>query len=547
MTATRVPGPADDGGTGTRIVTGNLLTMDPSQPVARAMAIRDGHIVAVGDPGTVADQVPTGTPVLDLGELTVLPGFIDSHHHLLWAGMAALRVDLSPATGIADLLERLRDWATANPDRPWVVSSEGWEVGDLAERRYPTRTELDWACPNRPVYLPRGGHAAVVNTKALELAGITIDTPDPDGGVIERDDRAQATGLLLEHARDLVGVLVPPPTIAERVEALEHAQRWCLRNGITRIVDPGLTIAETEAYQQAAATGRLLVRATLLGLVPSGPDAVRVAAEFLPLMRTGWNEQVRLAGLKVFVDGGGSLGTAWLHQEYPGRPGYHGERLIHQGDLDALYEFCFHQGIALGAHTVGNAAMDSALAAIARLGRTPALAAAGFSLIHAYLWPSEQTRTLAAELGVAVANQPGMYARFAEVLTERFGEADMLTASPLRSWLAAGVQVAGGSDAPITASNPLHGIWQAVTRFHIGLGRQLNPAECIGPAAALALYSTGAAEVALVDGEEGMLKAGCRADWVALSDNPLICPAEQLQHLHVHLTAIGGEIVHEAN
>ena len=524
------------------LVLGNIRTTDG--PTAGAMAVLDGQIAGVGNPDAVRALLPPGAAVIDHGNGTVLPGFIDSHHHLLWTGMAAVRADLSPAANVSDLLVRVREWAETHQDRPWIVSAEGWEVGDLTEQRYPTRAELDRVCPDRPVYLPRGGHAGVANSAALALAGIDDDTPDPAGGVICRDEDGHANGLLLELARDLVGALVPPPTTEERVEALASAQARCLENGITRVVDPGLTPDELTAYRAAAADGRLHVRATLLGLVSSGHTAVRDAQQFLPMLRDPeWDDRLCLAGLKVFLDGGGSLGTAWLHEEYPERPGYHGEQLMEQDDLDALCAYALANGIPLGVHTVGDAAIDSALSSIARLGPPEIVRRAGFSLIHAYLWPSDRARATAAELGVAVAVQPGMYARFADVLAERFGWEATLEASPLRSWLASGVTLGGGSDSPITASTPLHGIWHAVTRWHDG--RMLNADECLTREQAFDLYATGAAEVALVPGREGVLRPGARADWVVLDGDPFTCPVADLPDLSVTATAVAGRVVHQ--
>lgn len=528
------------------LVMGDIITMNPNQPRAAAMAVVDGSVLGVGDPASLRSRLPEGAQVLDYGQRVILPGFIDCHHHLLWTGMSAIRVDLGAAAAIPELLDRVRQWAVDHPERAWIVSAEGWEIADLAEQRYPTREELDRVCPDRPVYLPRGGHVAVANSAAFALAGIGDDTPDPAGGEIERDSTGRATGLLLEHARDLVGQLVPPPSQAERVEALAAAQQRCLAQGITRIVDPGLTPDEIAAYRAAVDSGQFRMRATLLGLVSSSASARDEAEAFLPMMRDSvWTDQLRLGGLKVFLDGGGSLGTAWLHKEYPGRPGYHGEMLMEQADLDALVDFAFNHRIPVGVHTVGDAAIDSALASISRLGPPETVRDAGFSLIHAYLWPSPTARAMARDLGVSVAAQPGMYARFAAILIDRFGLDATLDASPLRSWLADGVTLGGGSDSPVTSSTPLHGMWHAVTRWHEG--RTLNADECLSREQALEMYAGGAARVALVDGHEGVLREGARADWVVLDGNPLTCPVHDLPNLVVVATAVGGRTVHQTD
>lgn len=168
----------------------------------------------------------------------------------------------------------------------------------LGRGRHPTRVELDSVCPDRPIYLPRAGHEPVVNSAALDRAGI-IAHQVPD------------TGLLVEQAREPILQCLPRPTTEERIAALEAAQQLCLRQGITRVLDPGLGVADIGAYRTAAESGRLRLRATLLGLVPSGPDAVTAAETFLPLAEPGaLPEPLRFGGYKVFFDGGGSLGTA---------------------------------------------------------------------------------------------------------------------------------------------------------------------------------------------------------------------------------------------
>lgn len=151
-----------------RLILGDLLTLDTKIPRARAMVVADGRIVAVGgDPVEVSSPLRGDIDVLDFGDQTVLPGFIDCHHHMLWTGMADVHLDLSPARSIAELLDMVRRWVRDHPDGDWIISSEGWEIADLIEQRYPTRAELDAICPERPVYLARGGHEAAVNSAAL--------------------------------------------------------------------------------------------------------------------------------------------------------------------------------------------------------------------------------------------------------------------------------------------------------------------------------------------------------------------------------------------
>lgn len=531
-----------------KLVRGSLITMDPAVPYAEAMAVIDGKIVAVGDLNMAQKAVPKGTPLLDIGTTPILPGLIDSHNHMLWTGMAEVLVDLSAARCIEDVVRLVKDWADAHPQASFIVGAEGWEVNDIVERRYPTRVELDNACPDRPVYLPRGGHAAAVNSLALKLAEVSTSTPDPFGGVICRDDHGEATGLLLESARNLVGVHVPAPSSMERKTALLAIQSRYLAAGITRVVEPGLKPAEIDDYLTLDASGDLTVRATLLALIEDGRQPVACAENFVELLsdKRLWSDRLKPGGFKAFLDGGGSLGTAWLRNAYPHRPDYVGERLIAQADLDALYSFALERGLPVGVHTVGGAAIDSALHSIAELHSRQSVANAGFSLIHAYLWPSKENMDAAARLGVTVAVQPTMYEQFAEQLVDQFGWDATLTASPLRSWLDSGVVVAGGSDSPITPFDPMRGIWQAVTRYSEKFGSRMNEKECVTPLAALKMYTGGAAAAAMVEEDEGILRVGAKADWVALSADPLACPPDELKDIAPLMTIVNGEVVHDA-
>jgi len=531
------------------VVRGSLLTMDAAQPRADAMAVVDGRLAAVGGLEAARAAAGPSAPVLDLGTSTVLPGLVDSHNHMLWTGLATQLLDLSSARSVPDVLRAVGAWAVDHPKAEWIVAAEGWEVDDLAERRYPTRQELDGVCGDRPVYLPRAGHAAVANTAALERGGVRADTPELLGGSIERDEHGDLTGLLLENARNLVGQLVPDLTTAQRTAALRAIQSSYLASGITTLQEPGLRSAEVASYQQLWADGDLIMRVSAMPLIADGtPLGDRLEGLRALGVRTGFgDEHLRIGGLKLFLDGGGSLGTALMRDAWPGSDGYHGEAVTSTVDLATIVRFCVEERWSLGVHAVGGAAIDIALREFDATHKEDAsIADLRFSLIHAYLDPSPANMSAAHRLGVVVASQPTMQERFAGILERRLGREQAAKANPLRSWLDAGVIVAGGSDSPITPHDPFRGIWQAVTRSSGEHGEAFGPDERISRLEALQMYTSAAAWCSFAEDTAGSLSVGMPADWLAVDADPMTCSLNELAEMKPDITAVDGELVHDA-
>src|SRR6266699_6131773 len=203
---------------------GRVITVDSDWHVAQAVAIKDARFVAVGDDAAIASRIGPNTQVIELAGKTVVPGLIDTHLHQLFAALNGPAVQLLGAKSIAEVQAAIGERVAHTEPGKWVIASSGWHESILDEGRMPTRQELDKVSPNNPVFIPRGGHVVTVNSKALELAGITKDTPNPDGGVIVRDASGEATGVLLETAAYLVRRILPPPP-SNMAELLKIAMR----------------------------------------------------------------------------------------------------------------------------------------------------------------------------------------------------------------------------------------------------------------------------------------------------------------------------------
>lgn len=532
------------------VVRGNILTMDPRLPRAEAFAVVDGRFAAVGSYAEVTRTVGKPVRVIDLADGAVLPGLIDTHNHMLATGLQRRVVDLSACQSIADIQEAVRRFAANAPEAPWITSGKGWQIETFPEPRYPTRYELDEACPDRPVYLNRGGHVGVVNSVALARAGIDRHTPDPDGGRIVRDANGEPTGVLLEPpAFNLVERLVPPVSREERKAALRDIQRAYHAAGLCGVIEPGLSPDDMSIYQELWQAGELTMRTVMMPLAQTDDDPDRLLEKLGAWgVRTGYGDSLlKLGGIKVFMDGGASLGTALMREPFPDERCNCGIQVTPTDTFLRIVDFCARHRWSLGVHAVGGKAIDIVLAAYEDVDTRYPIKNLRFSIIHAYLWPSEDNIRAARRLGVAVATQPTMQYNFAPMLVKRFGADAFGRATPIKSWLDGGVIVGGGSDSPVNPYPPLLGLWHAVTRYVDQLERIIGPQQAISPEAALRMYTSDAAWLAFSEHERGVIRRGMLADWVALSIDPTACPPMEIRDAVVRLTAVGGNLVHRSS
>ena len=529
------------------LVTGDIITMDPARPRAEAFAVRGGRIVAVGSREEARAALGPAPREVRHGEGTVVPGLIDTHNHMQWTGIQTRLVDLAAARSIADIQDAIRAYAKQHPDKPWIMSGSGWHVVSLREGRYPTRQELDAACADRPVYLPRVGHAGVANSLALKLAGIGAETPDPPGGRFERDADGHPNGVLLEpSAFEQVAKLVPPPSMEEQADALRAIQRVYHAAGLTGIMDPGVTPEMIRLYQMLWRRGELTMRSVVMPLADSSIPLQDTLDRLTHSgMATGFGDaRLKLGGVKVFMDGGASLGTALMREPYPDERCNCGIQVTPTESFRQIAWTCARLGWSLGVHVVGGKAIDIALEVFAEIDKEIPLRPLRFSLIHAYLWPEQRNIREAARMGITVATQCSMQYAFGPLLVKRFGTAMMATATPVRSWLDGGVVVGGGSDSPVTPYQPLLGLWQARTRHIAGTDEPVGRLQAVSGEEALAMYTRDAAYVSYSEHERGMLRPGLLADWTVLSVDPVACDPEALRGARVLATAVDGQLVH---
>ncbi|MGW4746580.1 amidohydrolase [Streptomyces sp. NPDC004288] len=532
---------------------GPVFTADPARTRASSLAVVGERIVAVGH-DEVRDLVGPGTEVVDLTGKLLLPGFQDAHVHAVSGGKELAECDLTGTVGVADYLERIRRYADAHPEHAWITGG-GWSMESF-EGGLPTRQLLDSVVPDRPVLLSnRDHHGAWANSRALALAGLTADSPDPADGRIEREADGSPSGMLQEGAIGLVARLVPPATAADRLAGLLRAQRLLHSLGITAWQDAllgsfGGMADPSDAYLTAAEDGSLTARVTgaLWWDRERGAEQIpelvarrekfssgRFRAGSVKIMQDGIAENFTAAMTSPYLDGCGcataNSGLSFVD------PGALREYVT---ELDALdFQVHFH---ALGDRAVREAldAVEAAIAANGRRGNRHHLA--HLQVVH----PEDVARF--ARLGALANIQPLWAAHEPQMdqLTIPFlGPERAAWQYPFGDLVRAGATLAAGSDWPVSSPDPIAGLHVAVNRRDPGAtdDRVFYPEQRLDLTTALAAYTAGTAHVNRLD-DTGSLRPGHLADLVVLDRDILTGPPEEIAEARVERTYVGGRLVH---
>jgi predicted amidohydrolase YtcJ len=538
------------------IVTAELIrTMAAPGAEATAMLLLGGAIVAVGDLESCrAAAHERGIPEPEVRGLhgVVVPGFIDPHAHPLMYGQAMSWVDCGPekASSIPEIVAILSAAAATIPaGRP--IRGFGYEQRNLAERRHPTRQELDQVATDREVYLMNAsGHGGVVNTFTLESNGVTRDTPDPVGGEFFRDQDGELTGELQDAACNMLtgvdGVKVghhgPNFHLAdepeEHLRQLDAAQAEFLRGGVTTIGDAQVSKREFDMYLRFVERGRLAVRVNMYFLS-------HVLDEFTEIGLDGafGNAHLSVAGIKLYADG--SLGgwTAYFPDGYVGDPCRHGQLYHEPAEYEALVRKAHLAGLQTATHAQSPTAIDMAITAIEKAQREDPRADPRHRIEHCGL-PDPEHIARMATAGIRPVNQTQHLYQWGEGVVEAVGPAGERF-NPLAEFARAGVPVTLSSDAPVAEPRPLLAIQTAATRL-TRRGSRLGADEAITPAEALAAHTINAAHTLGREDDLGSLEPGKRADFTVLGADPLSVPAESIGAIPVLQTWIDGAVRFES-
>jgi predicted amidohydrolase YtcJ len=538
------------------LANATVIPLDPAvAPTANAIGVRRGRIAWVGDLRYAREEFSGGAREVDLGGATVVPGFIDAHHHVMTLGFWMSQIDCGfPAVrSIGDLTEAVRARAAGTAEGEWVLG-RGYDDNKLREHRHPTRHDLDLASPRHPVMIRNvSGHMSVANSVALRRAGITRDTPSPFGGHIAVDAEGEPTGLLQETAQDLLGVPFLPTDQTLLRDYLHTAGRACLAAGITSGHEAGIFApAEFAVFQQAWADGTLPLRTYMMIRTPF-LDALEGVG-----LSTGFgDDRLRVGSIKVISDGSLIGRTAAVCHPYedarressPSGDEPAGNELglamFTQAELDDIVWRGHRAGWQLAIHAIGDRAIDMCLDAYEAALRRAPRADHRHRIEHCGVMRADIIDRM-ARLGVIPVGQPPFITEFGDGFLRHLGPERCRLTYPLRSLLRAGIPVAGSSDSPVSSYQPLVGIQAAVTELTAG-GDPFAPAEALTVEEALGIYTRNAAHAAFDERVKGSISVGKYADLTVLGRDPRTEPAATISRIPVAATLLGGEFVHEAS
>ena len=530
------------------VLNAKVRTGEPKQPEAEAVATLNGKIVKVGTTDEVKQLVGVKTKVIDAGGKRVAPGFHDSHLHFLGGGQQLARVELKDCKDETEFGQRLKAFDENTPRDRWMLGGN-WDHDRAFAGKLPTAATIDSYVPNRPVFLRRyDGHMALANSLALKKAGITADTKDPAGGVIERlPDGKTPSGVLKDNAMDLLDKLIPEPDDAEIAEAVRAAMKACAENGITSAADMDGSSAVTRrkylrVLQRLAAKGDLSVRLSVHTPIAIGSDVIGVGAE-----ANFGNDFVRVGGVKGYMDGSLGSSTAKMFAGYDSNPKVTGVYVTPPAQMKAFVKAADAGGLSVAVHAIGDEANAVLLDIFAEVAKANGPRDRRFRIEHAQHLRAEDYKRF-KQIGVVASMQPYHVVDDGRWAEGRIGAKRCASSYAYRGLLDAGAVLAFGSDWPVAPLDVLAGIDAAVNRRPLD-GKHPNgwfPEQRITVAESVAAYTRGSAYAASQETERGTLAAGKLADFVILSRD-IFAKAEQDKILEakVDVTVVAGKVVFE--
>jgi len=554
-------------------VNGTIVTVNEENPQAEALAIKGDRIVAVGSTRKIRSLAGDGTRVIDLDGATMLPGFYDNHIHLggplqpwKWGGMIDKVPDwLRDVSTIPELQEAIAGQVATLPDGAWIVGDiprEDWPNPSL-----PTRWDFDKVSPKNPVVIARGPHTLIVNSMALELAGVTGETR-VNGGQITLDENGEPTGKILESAAKVIEAVMPgggshshrgpasPEEDAEKLAEWKALLDQLVSLGVTSVNvagvrTPSLPLVQKLYDQWGDTLPRMAVQLRVSPGYDTHEDVVEGARQAIAEIDAigvpadyYQHPKLKLGGLKMSIDGGLSAPVFWSTKPYENRPDFYGVQRIPDKTFWRVAQHAHDAGWQLGIHTMGDAAVEMVVNELKTILETSPRPDHRHYLHHVAVKPPEHTLELMGEYHINVASQPGFLLSLGSYADEALEPERQATQNPSRSLLDHGIRVSYGSDAG--PYGPIAVIFAAVTRTGWN-GEIHGPEEAVSIEEAIAMHTVEPAYFTFDEQLRGSIEPGKLADLVVLDRNPLSIPPEDLPQVQVLKTVIGGKTVFQRN
>jgi predicted amidohydrolase YtcJ len=533
------------------IARGKVYTGNAEQPWAENVAIREGKIVAVGDESTVFKLRSAGTEVIEAGGHLVLPGFVDCHIHFIDGSLSLGRVNLEGAKDPAEIQQRLRDYAAKHPGKDWVLG-RGWNYAMFGAEALPHKKYLDEIFPDRPVFLEGyDGHTYWANSKALSLAGITKDTPDPANGAIVRDPKThEATGALKESAQRLVARVVPKPSRDENLAALRAGMKWANEHGLTRVHSAGGDFEHLDLYDELRRQGQQTLRFYIAYFL-NPPELRKQDLDAIEAARKRFHDDwIDTDVVKMMVDGVVESHTAAMLEPYSDDPSTRGKLFWDPAKYTAAVAELDRGGLQLFTHAIGDYGVRTALDAYEHAEQTNHTSDRRPRIEHI------ETVTAAdiprfGKLGIIASMQPLHSYPDADTLDVWARNAGPDRASRAWAWKSianAGGHLAFGSDWPVVTLNPWEGMQTAVTR-QTSEGKPdagFVPEQRLTVEETVRGYTLGAAYAGRREKTEGSIESGKLADLIIVSQNIFEIDPHRIGETKVLTTIVGGRVVYQA-
>ncbi|MBJ28139.1 MAG: hypothetical protein CL776_05030 [Chloroflexi bacterium] len=509
-----------------------------------AIAVRNGTIVAIGDDESIM-KIGAQSKVFNFNQSVVMPGLVDSHNHFLGTALGWERLQLEEARSIEEILSLIESRINEINPGDWVLCSSRWHETKLKEGRLPTAQELDKVSPHNPIYLPRGGHVVVTNSKGLKLAGISEDALNPEGGEYVRDSSGHLTGMLLERPAFIkLSRLLPKPTDRDREHALRKGIAKYNECGITAVRDPALTEPEVRAFKSVIPDMESM-RASMLLRVDLSKNAIERRKWIDNLgdsldSKTNWLD---VWGLKVGIDGGVEGG--FFFEPYANNSNFRGLPLTDEENLFDIINQAQEIGWKIGVHVVGDAAMQMVLEAFEKVDSKSGVGVGGNALEHAFS-PVEGSIQRTKDLGLGVTLQHALVYALGGNMCTYWGEQRASDCTPSKAWIDSGTLVGAGTDSPVTNYDPWLNIYGFATRDTEVAG-VLGPQHRISIPETLQAYTMGSAKILRMDDSIGSLEVNKAADFICLDRNPMEVTVDAVKSTKVAKTIVAGKVVFDGS